>query len=328
LYCLSVSESGEGFMSKKQSNPADELKSRWNGHEEELRNLTEIIRKKANWQDSALYKRLMKRMSPLPQDIRPAARDLRGANLQGADLVKAHLKEADLREANLRGADLSEADLQEAHLQKATLRDAVLSNANLQEASLPESDLRGANMRETDLRGANLRKANLKYAILYGANFENAAVDDVTYNRHGRYKGIRISSCYGSPRFRRFAQDQEFIEEFRGEWWRFPLYLLWLVISDCGRSLMLWLLWSVLIVLFFAMKFYFMGSEALVIPEMSWTFPTMIYYSAVNFATLGFGVIVPKTQIAAWCILFEIIMGYIMLAGLISIFVTKLARRS
>jgi hypothetical protein len=54
----------------------------------------------------------------------------------------------------------------------------------------------------------------------------------------------------------------------------------------------------------------------------------MIYYSVVTFTTLGFGDIVPKTNLAALLVMAEVILGYVMLGGLISIFATKLARRS
>jgi len=37
---------------------------------------------------------------------------------------------------------------------------------------------------------------------------------------------------------------------------------------------------------------------------------------------------VPKTNAAAWWVMAEVITGYVMLGGLISIFANKLARRS
>jgi hypothetical protein len=55
---------------------------------------------------------------------------------------------------------------------------------------------------------------------------------------------------------------------------------------------------------------------------------TMIYYSMVTFTTLGFGDVAPKTHLAAILITSEVITGYIMLGGLISIFSNKLAQRS
>jgi hypothetical protein len=48
----------------------------------------------------------------------------------------------------------------------------------------------------------------------------------------------------------------------------------------------------------------------------------------VTFTTLGFGDIKPVTNEAAWWVMAEVIAGYIMLGGLISILANKLARRS
>ena len=51
-------------------------------------------------------------------------------------------------------------------------------------------------------------------------------------------------------------------------------------------------------------------------------------YSIVTFTTLGFGDIKPENMTAAWWVMAEEIVGYVMLGGLISILATKLARRS
>ncbi|MGB5745962.1 MAG: pentapeptide repeat-containing protein [Desulfobacterales bacterium] len=44
-------------------------------------------------------------------------------------------------------------------------------------------------------------------------------------------------------------------------------------------------------------------------------------------ANLGFGDIIPKTTTAAMCVTVEVILGYVMLGGLITIFASKLSRR-
>ncbi len=54
----------------------------------------------------------------------------------------------------------------------------------------------------------------------------------------------------------------------------------------------------------------------------------MAYYSVVTFTTLGFGDVIPTTQVAAYWVMAEVILGYIMLGGLISIFANKVARQS
>ncbi|WP_041279584.1 ion channel [Desulfobacula toluolica] len=50
---------------------------------------------------------------------------------------------------------------------------------------------------------------------------------------------------------------------------------------------------------------------------------TYYYYSIVTFTTLGFGDIVPNDIKSEIIITIEVILGYIMLGGLISIFATK-----
>jgi hypothetical protein len=54
----------------------------------------------------------------------------------------------------------------------------------------------------------------------------------------------------------------------------------------------------------------------------------MVYYSVVTFTTLGFGDVIPNTIEASRWVMAEVIIGYIMLGGLISILANKLARRS
>ena len=92
---------------------------------------------------------------------------------------------------------------------------------------------------------------------------------------------------------------------------------------------MLWAAWSVFLAIGFAFIFFFyLGREALNIANLPWSLHTMIYYSVVTFTTLGFGDVTPKTIEAAYWIMSEVILGYIMLGGLISILATKLARRA
>jgi hypothetical protein len=59
-----------------------------------------------------------------------------------------------------------------------------------------------------------------------------------------------------------------------------------------------------------------------------WPGLSLIYYSIVTFTTLGFGDIYPKPCWLQFWVALEVILGYIMLGGLISILANKLARRS
>jgi uncharacterized protein YjbI with pentapeptide repeats len=229
-------------------------------------------------------------------------------NLEGANLRGANLREADLIGANLIGADLIDA--------------------NLIGADLFRADLRGANLTRANLNKAFLERANFKRAKLWETSFENANVSGIKYDRYARYKGIKLSNCFGSPRFLRFAKDQEYIEDFRKSTIRFPVYLLWLILADCGRSLLLWASWAFGMALFFAVKFFSMGPEAFEVTNLGFSFETMTYYSVVTFTTLGFGDVIPNTIEASKWVMLEVILGYVMLGGLISILANKLARRS
>jgi hypothetical protein len=227
-------------------------------------------------------------------------------------MTGAWLSSSDLTEADLSGAEMTEADLVATNLHDAFMVRATLRRANLQGA-----DLTGAMLTRADFRGADLRSANL----------DGAVVVNLRYDRWARYTGIRVANCIGGPRFRRFAQDQEFIEEFRSSRWRWPAYALWLIFADCGRSLYLWALWCLLFALAFACVYLSLG-ESCFEHRLPWGFGTAVYYSVVTFTTLGFGDITPKTLEAAYWVTAEVVVGYIMLGGLISILSTQLARRS
>ena len=259
--------------------------------------------------------------------------DLRGVNLENRNLKWANLSSANLEKASLINTDLTKADLSKAKLIAADLHEAKLQEANLFSSNLERARLSWANLKKADLayaklKEANLIKANLKGARLAHTDFDNTNVRSVKYNRWGEYTGIRVNVCNGNPLFRRFAQDQDHIEQFRNSFWRAPLYFLWLILADCGRSLLLWSAWSALFACLFGFKFFSLGPKSFSIAHLPWTKGTMIYYSVVTFTTLGFGDIVPKTPAAAWWVMAEVILGYIMLGGLISIFAVKLSRRS
>ena len=59
-----------------------------------------------------------------------------------------------------------------------------------------------------------------------------------------------------------------------------------------------------------------------------WNLLSSFYFSVVTLTTLGYGDVLPASLGAQVVVLFEVIMGYIMLGGLLSIFATKMGRRA
>lgn len=252
-----------------------------------------------------------------------------------------HTGRAKLMNYDLRDHSLANINLQKALLQGTCFKDKSLIGANFFGADLHVADFRGANLYYADFREADLLKADFRGAELVYTNFENSNVTEVKFNSKGKYHGIRVETSYGSPRFKRFAKDQAWLEEFIAtrntkfeKFWAF----IWRATSGYGRDIWRWIIVSALLALVFAVIYYSMylnmspapfkinnlpssGSDPL-------TFLSILYYSVVTFTTLGFGDIVPTHPIAAIFVMVEVIIGYVMLGGLISIFATLLARRA
>jgi len=267
--------------------------------------------------------------------------DLEMGNLERADLVGARLSKAGLAWVNLRnaalegacfsGAELVAANLEEARCENADFSGARLTMSNFKRANASGSDLSKAQLRSSNMKGglfqgARLHGANVKGADMRGADFRHADVSDIQYNRRGRYRGMAIEGCYGSPRFVSFAQRQGFIEGFRSSWWRFPLYIPWLLLVDCGRSWLLWSAWAIGFPVLFGLKFFVLGPDAFALLDRPWTIGSMIYTSTVNFFTLGFVHLRPYTENASWWIMAETVVAYAMLLALLSIPVVRMKR--
>ena len=91
-----------------------------------------------------------------------------------------------------------------------------------------------------------------------------------------------------------------------------------------GRSFRRWAFVSLVIVLAFSGVLYAIEDQ-LKIADHNTTpkLATMLYFSVVTFTTLGFGNVTPKTLLADIIVVFEVILGWIMLAALILIFGNK-----
>jgi len=290
---------------------------------------------------------------------------LSGANLSGADLHDANFSNAILDRANLSKTKLW-ANLSGASLVRANLWNAILMGANLSGAFLAEANFSGADLRRANFSNANLVRANLSGAVLDDANLSGALLwgilytTDEVFNRLITWWGPQILSLIPfvkhskkwkqmgitnfirvdtskingatNPILKRHIEDFQFILGFKEKTWfhRRVFYPLWKMTSDCGRSLLLWFFWSVGLVGLFTYLYsknlnWFAQSQ---LAKLDWF--NALYFSIVTFTTLGFGDLSPNLTnrtAQAWVIA-QVIIGYIMLGGLVSILANKLARRA
>jgi len=267
------------------------------------------------------------------------------ANFKNANLAFSNLENANFSFANFEGANFTAADLENAHLEDANLVGARFSGANLKKAILANSNLKNAYLADAHLEGTILSAANFRNANLSSVTYDQKLLwklvkttgfslkklwrqrDDILLDTTVRCKGVNAATCYGSQQFKIFLQDQDFLEEFLEKKWGRKIFFIWWLFADCGRSLGRWAGWSLLLALLFAMLYWFLGSNSFDTQHLQFNFFTMFYYSVVTFTTLGFGDIIPKTTTAALCVTVEVILGYVMLGGLITIFASKLSRR-
>jgi uncharacterized protein YjbI with pentapeptide repeats len=288
--------------------------------------------------------------------------DLSGANLSRANLsharlVGAKLTGAILFEADLTGCELLSADLVRANLsgcradhtgfESADLTDAVLFDASLRAAAFTKATLRRVDMRaarliearlrEADLRDADLSRSNLQEADLEGSNVRGATFVDARLS-HARLRGlfdytkanwvgadVHGVNFTGAYLTRRTIVDQNYLHEFRVQSrLNAVLYWIWWATSDCGRSFLRWGSWIVLQVTLFAVLYRFVAVDYGEYPTVLSSF----YYSVVTLTTLGYGDVVPASAAAQILAMIEVVIGYVMLGGLMSIFANKMARRA
>lgn len=264
--------------------------------------------------------------------------NLVNANLEAAELTGANLSNSNLEQANLKRAGLGMASLNKARLFHADLSDATLSKSDLQEADMRCAELQGARIREAKLeradftnavlRQADISKCNVHKTAFTGADLREANLSGLTEFSSANWVGtdMRGVDFAGAYLLRRFAMDQNYIKEFR-ESSRAAgyIYYVWWFTSDCGRSIGRWLAMIGVLALLFA-GIYTQVELSYGMHEDSWFMP--LYFSIVTMTTLGYGDVLPVGTTAQIVSMIQVLISYIMLGGLLSIFSNKLARRA
>jgi uncharacterized protein YjbI with pentapeptide repeats len=283
--------------------------------------------------------------------------DLSRANLSYSKLINAKLSGAVLFEADLTGSELLSADLTEANLGSCSAAGAGFESANLTNATMFSAQLKGATFTKAILRGADMRRANLQdtrireadisdvdltRCKMQSADLEGSCVDKATLMDadlcHSRLRGLKgyasanwIGADVHGVNFtgayltRRTIMDQNYLHEFRTQSRaNAVIYWIWWVTSDCGRSFLRWGACIFLLLGLFAVLFNFVAIDYGQYP----TALSSLYYSVVTLTTLGYGDVLPTSIAAQVLAMIEVVIGYVMLGGLLSIFANKMARRA
>ncbi|MEC8493798.1 MAG: pentapeptide repeat-containing protein [Planctomycetota bacterium] len=250
--------------------------------------------------------------------VRAAGADLTGAKLAGADLI-----DAQLGDACLGGADLSSARLQGARLDGAILSGATLAGADLTAASLGGARLVGATLDGATFDGARLVGADLSDSTVDGASFSRTDLSGATLSsirgyRAARWSRTRVEGAdpHGALLLIAHIGEENFIEEFRAQSRRHELvYRIWHLTSDCGRSVGRLAACCVVLAAVFAFIYALVGMDFG--PHETWLSP--VYLSVVTLTTLGFGDAVPTSVAGQVAVMIEVILGYVMLGGILTL---------
>jgi uncharacterized protein YjbI with pentapeptide repeats len=259
------------------------------------------------------------------------------ADLQGAEFLGADLSGADLSEVQAKGAGFGHAILKQARLSGGHFERCTFSGADLEGADLAAAEFADARFRDTNLKGvegirASFKGADLSEAKVHGANFREV---DLRHARLTHIRGYsdalwiladtRHADWRGSSLFRRHMMDENYLYEFRtSSKANATAHAIWQATSDCGRSPTRWGLWTGFIAVSFAGIY-----EGMAIDYGAHEAPlSSVYFSIVTLTTLGFGDVLPADGWAQGAVLAEVILGYVMLGGLLSIFANKMARRA
>lgn len=290
--------------------------------------------------------------------------NLREARLRGANLRKASLRNANLDDADLEGANLEYTDLRGADLSQTSISEASLYGVRqtpytiwvmLGDAALWLWELLSrfkwltrwarwfrklypvrillcfavAVARKTD-READRRSRSVWHSLREPAEallliFRAFMSDRPTRIPVTKWAGVNgVDTVKTDSLTRRYIKDVAYVEDFSKQ--HPHLAFCWRWTCFYGQSFSLWALWCVAIALCFGLLYWQCGFLATETHPNN--FLTSAYFSIVTFTTLGFGDVRPISGAAQVWVVIEVVLGYIGLGGLISIFANKIARRA
>jgi len=195
---------------------------------------------------------------------------------------------------------------------------------------------------EYDNHQDSIEQIILQYQLAYievngthDHEIEKIVIDTFSLKSKQKYyiKMLKNSKGYSTDKISKFYRVN-YLDSKRKESHSISL-LIWKITSNYGENVILWAGWSIFILILFGFiysnlpcpEIYPVWLSNLLcninpefgISSISNSF-TPYYFSIVTFTTLGFGDVIPLNLAAQIWTTLEVILGYIMLGGLISIF--------
>lgn len=234
------------------------------------------------------------------------------AGLGSAEVKNSLFFNAKLKNTTLTNARFDACDFRCASFDYARITEAVLDACDFSQASMEE-----CNMAQTSVAHSVFNEVSLKGSIIRGIHdYENAQWIGTD---------IRNINFAGAYHLRRHIQDENYIYEFKNRSVLHAFYYrIWQITSNCGRSLSRWMILILLQITVFTYLYTVVDVdygkyESTISP---------LYYSIATMTTLGYGDVVPASGAAQMLASLQVVFGYIMLGGLLSILTNKLARRA
>jgi uncharacterized protein YjbI with pentapeptide repeats len=266
---------------------------------------------------------------------------LKKANFAFTNLEGAHFLFANLEGADFRGTNLKKASFEDAYLKHILFTHADFHDTSLCNAFCTGADFSYAHFSGTDFSGANLDHANM-FSVKYEQQVLFSLLKEIGFrplelwkrrldfflDTRIRCRGVHAASSFGNPIFIQFLKDVDYLEDLYRRKSGSTVIFIWWLFADCGRSLKRWAFWTFSFVLLFAIVYTLLGAENFKCQHLSFGMLSMLYFSIFSFTSYGSGDIIPITSLSTFLVSCEVIVGYMMLGGLISIFSSKLGRRA
>ncbi|MBN2724620.1 MAG: pentapeptide repeat-containing protein [Deltaproteobacteria bacterium] len=249
-----------------------------------------------------------------------------GATLKNSSFNDTHGVETGFGAVDMTGSRFVGACVRNCTFSKSIIADCDFSMADLYESRMMECRFCGTDFTNADLRRVNFSFSSFDYTVLRESDLRESSLSYVSDFETADWfaTDFRNINFVGAYQLRRFIIDQNYLEEFkRKSFFNRIVFYFWLISSDCGRSMIRWVLLTVGV----ALVFSFLYATVAIDYGFHRTWMSPLYFSFVTLTTLGFGDIVPISVPAQVLVIIEVLTGYGLLGGALAIFSNKIARR-